>query len=77
MSSMQSFAKAVSDLDRGLPNGMSNCMSFGMMWGCDPSCKTFKDGGCEVAYENLNSDLFKGELSEYELTEYKEKYGLY
>lgn len=47
MDNKMQFAETISDLDnRGL--SMSDCMKYGMTWGCDEDCPVLNEGNCEI-----------------------------
>lgn len=53
MTYKQAFANTLCDMCNNLPKGLTDCESYGMTWGCDKDCPTFKSGICEVCSEDF------------------------
>jgi len=61
----KSFADEITELDQGLPKGMSECEKYGMTWGCDTGCPVLRRGECEHK-DTENKELYKECLKEME-----------
>ena len=63
MGCAQAFADTINAHNGNLsfPN-MTDCESFGMTFGCRPSCPTYENGDCELQEENTK--IFKREGAE-------------
>lgn len=53
MTYKQAFADTLCDMNDNLPKGLTDCESYGMTWGCDTDCPTFRSGNCEVCKEDF------------------------
>lgn len=53
MNYKQAFANALCDMDDNLPKSLTDCESYGMTWGCDKACPTFKYGNCEICKDDF------------------------
>ncbi|AFR35870.1 hypothetical protein [Riemerella anatipestifer] len=62
--SKQEFANSLSDLGGTPP--MSECMRYGMTWGCDTDCPVLQRGKCHLVEEGEpeNVKLYKEYLSQ-------------
>lgn len=53
----EGFARAVNDLDNGMPNSRSRCTDIGMWGGCGVLCAAFVDGDCEEPQEISKQEI--------------------